>query len=349
MTHLISLPPRAEPSPDPIPPRRIHPTKRPLAGAANDFLSDCIARSLSPRTIEQYEWSLRSFSITLTDPAVSGPARTDPVLADLTPTAARAWSVGLGAKRGPSGVRSAVRALKVFSAWLPREGYMSVDPLAAVRLPNAPEPLIMPLSAGQVAALMRGGSPLLRVAVSVLVDTGLRASELCGLAVEDVRESFLRVVGKGDRERLVPYGDAAAAEITRYVKRVRPAIHHPDERLLLVRSGAPLTPHHLAELMRAAGRRADVRGVRVSPHTLRHTFAIEFLRNGGGELALQKVLGHRSLDMVKIYARLTEVDLANIHVAASPLDHWRRGGAHARTTPVRSSRRSSGDRRDWCA
>ena len=201
---------------------------------------------------------------------------------------------------------------------------------------------------------MAAGSPVLRVAVALLADTGMRASELCGLAVDDVREGFLRILAKGGRERLVPYGAAAAGELTRYVTHGRPApLRHPDEPLLLLASGVPLTAHRLGELMRETGRQLRFRGVRCSPHTLRHTFAIEFLRNGGGELALQKALGHRSLEMVRVYAELTEIDLLEIHAGASPLDRWRRDGtvaqAHRRGGSPAAARRasslSSGERR----
>lgn len=335
-SRLISPRPCVQPSPDHIPPRRIHPSRRRFADAAEDFLADCLARNLSPRTIEQYEWSLRKFSSSL--PAL-------PALADLAPSTVRPWVSSLSATRSPSSVRSALRALKVFSAWLVRDGYTSADPLATVRLPKVPEPLVAPLSSGQVSALLRVGSPLLRACVALLVDTGLRSSEFCRLRVEDVRERFLLVFGKGGHERLVPYGETATAELTRYVRRVRPPIRQSDEALFLLRSGHPLTPHHLGQLMRHAGDRARITGVRVSPHTLRHTFAIEFLRNGGGELALQKALGHSSLDMVRTYAKLTEVDLANVHASASPLDRWRRSTDQPRTIPVRNSSRSRGDRR----
>jgi site-specific recombinase XerD len=333
---LISANSLFSPSPDRAPPRRIHPSRRALADAARDFLADCIARNLSPRTSEQYEWSLRNFSASL---------ESGPVLADLSPANVRAWVSSLPSTRSPSSVRSALRALEVFSSWVAREGYISGDPLSTVLLPRVPDPLIVPLADVQVAALMRAGSPLLRACVALLVDTGMRSSELCGLRIEDVRERFLLVLAKGGDERLVPYGETAASELTRYVNRARAPIRHADEALLLLRSGRPLTPHHLGVLMRQTGARAKIKGVRVSPHTLRHTFAIEFLRNGGGELALQKALGHRSLDMVRIYARLTEVDLANVHASASPLDRWQRQTGQSRTTPTRSSRRSSGDRR----
>ena len=213
---------------------------------------------------------------------------------------------------------------------------MREDPIASIRLPKAPPALILPLSGEHVAALMEAGDPLLRVAVAILADTGLRSGELCGLAVENVREGFLRIRhAKRWPGATRTYGAGTAAELDRYVRRERSPIRHPDEPLLLQPWGAPLTPHQLGALMRKTGRRLGIRGVRVSPHTLRHTFAIEFLRNGGGELALQKALGHRSLDMVRVYAELTDVDLLATHAGASPLDRWRRDGTLGRRQAAR--------------
>jgi integrase/recombinase XerD len=328
-------------TPPPYPGPRVHPRRRPLADVGDAFLADCRARNLSPRTIEQYEWSIHRFGQSL---------EPHPSLADLEPVAARAWIESLKDTRAPTSVRTAVSALKVFAAWTVTEGYLRADPLATVRLPRAPRPLIQPLSGSQVAALMRVGSAILRVAVAILADTGVRASELCGLTVDDVREGFLFVAGKGGHERLAPYGEACRAELSAYVNKGRGLPRAGNEPLLLTATGVALTPHRLGELMRYAGRAADLRGVRVSPHTLRHTFAIEFLRNGGGELALQKALGHRSLDMVKIYAELTEVDLAHAHRAASPLDAWQLPAQRAQPNgrrPILCSSRSRGDRRSW--
>ncbi len=93
------------------------------------------------------------------------------------------------------------------------EGYTASDPIGSVRAPRAPAALIIPLSGDQVAALMDAGSPVLRVAVALLADAGVRASELRGLRVEDVRDGFLRIrVANGGRERLMPYGATAASE-----------------------------------------------------------------------------------------------------------------------------------------
>lgn len=312
MSTLILPPERA-------PARRVHPARRPFVEVAEAFLADGSGRGLSPRTLEQYEWSLRSFLGSLS-------AETSAVLADLTPDAVRAWIEVLRATRRPTSVATAVRALKVFSAWTAAHGYTRSDPLALLAIPRAPRPLVLGLSAAQVGALLKVAGPLLRTAIVLLVDTGLRASELCGLVLDDVHEDYLFVRGKGGYERIAPYGEACGSMLAHYLAKVRPTASAGNEPLLLLPSGAVLRPHRLGELMRDAAHRAGIRGIRVSPHTLRHTFALEFLRNGGGELALQKALGHHSLDMVKVYAELTEADVIAAQHRASPLDSWRRNG-----------------------
>lgn len=316
--------------PPATPARRVHPARRPLVDAARAFLADGSARNLSDRTLEQYEWSLRSFIGFLGE---------GPVLAELDADRARAWVESLKGSRRPTSLRTALRPLKVFTGWAVREGYLRADPIITVALPRAPRPLIEPLHPNQVAVLMAGGPPVLRAAIAVLVDTGLRASELCGLAVSDVRQGYLFVRGKGGYERLAPFGSACAEELRRYVVRTRGEPHHDEDPLFLLPSGAALSSHRLGELMRRAGHAAGIRGVRVSPHTLRHTFAIEFLRNGGGELALQKALGHKSLDMVRLYAELSGADVAAAHRAASPLDRWT-GSGISRAAAVRPGARA---------
>ena len=146
---------------------REHPRKRSLDQVVEAFLADGRARGLSPRTLEHYAWSAASFRASL--PAEAGVQ----VLADLEPDAVRAWVAGLGRTRKAVSVRSAVRGLKVLGRWVAREGYVTADPIASVRLPKAPDALILPLSGDQVATLVEAGSPLLRVAVAILADTGV--------------------------------------------------------------------------------------------------------------------------------------------------------------------------------
>lgn len=314
--------------------------RRRLDAVVAAFVADAKARNLSAATISSYLEALDAFRRSLPSPL----ARQS--LAELSLDATRAWVGAYTAGRKPATVANRVRSLRVFSRWCVAEGYLRVDPLARLRRPHVPRVVIEPFTESQVLAMLAAAPPPLAITLRILVDTGVRISEAIGLAVGDVREGYLRVTGKGGHERLVPVGRTLAAALRRYVERERPRpVERPDEPLLLGRDGRPLTAKASYQAMRRLARQVGVTGVRVSPHTCRHTFAITFLRNGGSVLALQRALGHRDLAMVRRYAELTEADLAAEHALASPLDRLaetrarsHRQAAHRSSAPRRRRR-----------
>ncbi len=156
----------------------------------------------------------------------------------------------------------------------------------------------------------------------ILVDAGLRVSELCDLLVQDYERKQGRLVvehGKGDKQRAVFLGNSAQRALWKYLT-ARGAVL-PADPLLASASGQPLDGAGVRKLIVRCGQRAGVAGA--TPHRFRHTFAINYLRNGGNLFALQAMLGHSSLEMVKRYARLAELDLADAQKRASPADKWR--------------------------
>lgn len=157
----------------------------------------------------------------------------------------------------------------------------------------------------------------------MLLDTGIRASELVGLRLYDLHldAGWFKVFGKGGKERLVPMGYNCQRVLWRYVKRFRPEPIVPTIDLaFLTRDGRPLTPHRLYEIVSAACQRAGIQGERLGPHTCRHTFAHKFLMNDGDLLTLQRILGHSSLDVVKLYVALTTDDILSRQRRFSPMD-----------------------------
>jgi site-specific recombinase XerD len=293
--------------------------RRLLDEVAAAFVTDGRARGLSPRTISSYLEAVASFRASLE------PAPGEQTLASLTLDAGRAWAVGLAVGRRPATVANRIRALKVLSTWCVDEGYLAADPLARLRRPSVPRTAIIPFSEAQVRALLEAAPPPLAITLQILLDTGLRISEAVGLCSDDVLEGFLRVTGKGGHERVVPVGRTLEAALRRYRDRGRPGPRGAGrDALLLSRSRRPQTARSVYSSMRRAAAAAGVEGVRVSPHTCRHTFAITFLRNGGNLLALQRILGHQDLAMVRRYAELVASDLAAAQATASPLDGWAR-------------------------
>ena len=144
--------------------------------------------------------------------------------------------------------------------------------------------------------------------IYTLVDSGLRASELCALTVRDYdqRRGRLHVRhGKGDKARLVPLGNTAKSAIGDYLGtrgKTKPA-----DPFFATRTNTHLERNNLGSLLERIGQAAGVKGC--NPHRFRHTFSINFLRNGGNVFLLQELLGHASLEMVQRYARIAERDI----------------------------------------
>jgi integrase len=160
-----------------------------------------------------------------------------------------------------------------------------------------------------------------RAIILLLLDTGIRATELCSLRIHhiDLKSRWVRVYGKGDKERVLPFSARTGKSIWKYL-----ALRKEDnagDYLFITNYGDPLNNDSLLKAMISIGRRAGVRGVTV--HRFRHTFAVSYLRNGGDAFTLQMMLGHSTMEMVKTYLALAQADLEKNHKIASPVDNWR--------------------------
>lgn len=171
-----------------------------------------------------------------------------------------------------------------------------------------------------------------RALLLVLLDTGLRASELCALKLSDYDRKTGRLAvrhGKGDKGRNVYLGYTARSALWRYIQDRQAqrratsgaAALAPVEPLFAVNSGQHLTRSNLLHLIQRAAHRANVPNANV--HRFRHTFAVNALRNGMNIYALQELLGHADLETVRMYLKLVEHDLRAAVAAASPADAWR--------------------------
>lgn len=319
-------------SPDPSPPSD-HLIARPggraaalrLDGVVAAFLADGRARGLSPRTLECYAAAIASYRTALAVPPAGQR------LGDLALEPARAWTADLADGRRPATVANRVRSLRVFGRWLVAEGYLRADPLARLARPRVPRVAIAPFTDAQVALLLAAARPEVAIVLETLLDTGLRIGEALDVRFGDVAGGLIHVRGKGGHERGVPYGRRLEADLRRYVGSVRPRAElTPEGHLFLSTAGRPMTRELVYQAMRRIGARADFGRTRVSPHTCRHTFALAFLRNGGNVLALQRILGHSDLAMVRRYVELAEVDLVAAQASASPLDRWARSSGWRR-------------------
>ena len=149
-------------------------------------------------------------------------------------------------------------------------------------------------------------------------------SELTNLEIKDIDfgQSCMLISGKGRRERTVPFGIQVRRTLWRYARDYQPQPASPKKKhFFLSEGGFPLRPRSVQSLIMRTGRKANITGVRCSPHTLRHTFAKMYLLEGGDIFSLQKILGHSSLEMVKAYLNLASSDVAQQHRRFSPIDN----------------------------
>ena len=234
-------------------------------------------------------------------------------------------------QRGLSGhtINTYMRSIRAFWSWLVQEEIITSNPFSKLRIPKPPKKVMATFSPYQIESLLgviSGSAEGHRdmVIVLTLLDTGLRVNELINLKWDNVwlEEGLIKVLGKGNKERLVPIGKQIRKMLWRYINQYRPQPARPKlDNLFLTRDGRPLTKNRVETIMKHYGRTAGLTGVRCSPHTLRHTFAINFLRNDGDVFSLQKILGHSSLEMTRRYCELADADMRKAHATASPVDN----------------------------
>jgi integrase/recombinase XerD len=318
-----------------------------LSQAIEGFLLDAAARSLSPRTVADYENSFRKLRAFLGDPPI----------ADVTADDVRRFLASLSAvAAAPAGVaRRPARAigkkqklnihtgLSALWTWALAGQYVTAHVVRQVQRPKPEKPVIVPFSQEDLRGLLaatgrrsavysRPGKRACdharpqalrdRAILLLLLDTGMRASELCGLKLRDVdaKNRAVTVWGKGSKERRLPLGPRSAAALWKYVADARKEAT-VNEVVFLAQDGAPMTRNGLLRIIYRLGAAAGVADAH--PHRFRHTFAIECLRNGMNERTLQELLGHESLEMLRVYTRIAQTDIVNGHQVASPVENWR--------------------------
>jgi integrase/recombinase XerD len=222
----------------------------------------------------------------------------------------------------PRSVARAVAAVRGFFRFLALERRLPSSPAADLRPPRAWPALPKYLALDEVEALLaqpdvatpRGLRD--RALLELLYATGMRVSELVGIRAADLHldEAYLTCVGKGNKERLIPIGDEAAAWVGRYLRDGRPAIARgrPTPRLFVNARGGPLGRVGFWKILKAYGRRAGIRST-LSPHVLRHSFATHLLERGADLRAIQLMLGHADLSTTQIYTHVLEARLRTVY------------------------------------
>jgi integrase/recombinase XerD len=220
--------------------------------------------------------------------------------------------------------------LRSFYRHLRREGTITHDPTAELHGPRKTQKLPEVLSRDEVNRLLRapqGVSPAAlrdRALLETLYACGLRASEAVGLALEDISldDAFLRAHGKGSKERLVPIGREAVSALRAYLTRSRPVLVglRPERHVFVNRRGGGLSRQGLYKIVQGHANAVGL-GDRMSPHTLRHTFATHLLAGGCDLRTLQEMLGHADIATTQLYTHLSTERLRDVYFDAHPRAH----------------------------
>lgn len=307
------------------------------------------AEGKSPCTLDDYRCSFKKLTEFLPD---------DPPFASITRmqlTSFFAWLQD-GYTRQPAGIipRGQIKlspktilnihtALSALWHWAITEEIADKNIVRQITPPDSPDPIVETFTKEQIEAMLkacRKSAPWQTNAlvandrptadrdtaiILLLLDTGLRAQELCAIKIGDINLSAnrIQVLGKGHKERIVYFGRRTSKAIWKYLL-PRVSTLRPADLFLFVGSlddPRPMERHILTRLVKRIGERAHVPAA--YPHKFRHTFAINYLRNNGDIFTLQQLLGHSDLKMVRHYAHIAQTDCARVHQTASPVDCWK--------------------------
>lgn len=285
------------------------------------FLDACWAeRGLSGNTLKAYRSDLLGLSGYLKSEGTR------------LATASRADLLGYLARQVSSGMKSRTAARKLssirrFYRYLLKQGMVVEDPVARIDNPKLNRPLPKALTEAEVSNLLESPDTATalglrdRAMLEVLYATGLRVSELVGLRCDQVglRQGLVRIIGKGDRERLVPLGDEAQHWLERYLEEARPALLNggSSEALFVTRRRQGMTRQAFWYVIRRYAHAAGI-DKPLSPHVLRHSFATHLLNRGADLRVVQMLLGHRDLTTTQIYTQVAREGLKRLHEEHHP-------------------------------
>jgi len=312
------------------------PPRRTVDSQVSRFLDHlAVERGLSVHTVDAYRRDLEKYARYLAERGVRDATRADEETIARFVEGLSAEEYEEGRRYRASSVARALAAVRSFHRFLVTEGDTEADPAAGIERPKIPRNLPRPLSVEQVERLLEpppdGGAAALRdrAILETLYGAGLRISELVGLDVDDVdlEEGSVRAFGKGSKERLVPLGSYGCVAVRAYLESGRPGLARPRSgaALFLNQRGGRLTRQGVSKILSSAVRRAGIR-VRVTPHTLRHSFATHLLEGGADVRVVQELLGHASLSTTQIYTLVTGDRMREEYFTAHPRARRPAGG-----------------------
>jgi len=283
-----------------------------------------VERGLAANTVAAYRRDLGRWSAFLAERDIEA-------IAEVTPVEVDEFARRLSAELAPASAARTVVAVRMLHAFAVEEQLITENPARDVTPPSPPQRLPKALGVDEVRRLLeapdRNDVVGLRDAVllELLYGTGARVSEVCALDVDDAttalsqQEPELRLFGKGSKERVVPLGSFARDAIDAYLVRARPSLSkgRAGSALLLNQQGRRLSRQSAWAVITLAATAAGLEG-KISPHSLRHSFATHLLDGGADVRVVQELLGHASVATTQIYTLVTIDKLREVYLAAHP-------------------------------
>jgi integrase/recombinase XerD len=280
-----------------------------------------IEKGLAENSINAYRHDLVKYVNFALDKGIAGPSQVGQE--DITDFLNREKFKGMS----PSTLSRYVSSIRGFHKFLVREGFTSHQPTSSLKTPRKPLLLPRALSKGEVTRLLE--QPLVedpaglrdRAILETLYATGIRISELTSLDLDDIdiREGEVRVVGKGNRERVVPLGGKACEALRHYLQSGRPHLLKKGQihALFLNQKGGRLSRSGAWRIIKYHAERVGL-GDKLTPHTLRHSFATHLLENGADLRFIQEMLGHSSISTTQVYTHVSLTQLKQTYLKAHP-------------------------------
>jgi integrase/recombinase XerD len=315
-----------------------------IANAIEDYLQDHVGGNHSEKTLEWHATALGLLRRYLEE------KQNQKLVEQVEANDISAWFAYLrkvpgsrGKPRSERTVQTYARSARAFFHWLIRRGTLEHNPFDRVVFPKVGRPLIQTITDEEFERLLQAcvpsneSGPLVERAIArnrailwLLYDTGIRVSELCGLLLRnfDRKHGIVTVKGKGSKERRIALGNTCQRNLLHYLDRHRPGKEElaewgnaGEEHLFLSETRQPLTKNGMEMLFKRLKARAGITGKRISPHILRHTFAIRYLMLGNDPFSLQELLGHEDLTTVKNYMHMNDGMIQEQKRKYSPGDH----------------------------
>lgn len=280
----------------------------------------------SPATIKSYGDHLKRFFDAIEQ---SDMKQVTPVVIEDYITALYDYKTKDGKPYSSSTICTKVRSIKRFFEFLQSANIIFIDPAERIKEPrrkiSLPKDILTPKEVNKILDQPNLGTRKgirERTILEVFYSTGIRLSELCGLTIydADLTGKMLRVKGKGQKERVVPMGKHAVKFLREYIRRVRPHYtkkNRSSRYLFVNKSARPISIQTVEVMVRRCARAAKIKK-KVSPHTLRHTFATLLVKNGADITAVQKMLGHSYLRTTQVYIRSLGIDIKSVHQKTHP-------------------------------